>query len=243
MLTVADLKDALPPALRTAATQSLADMVNNVSTDPEAAVSIRENFLGFTGVLKEGRFKMEDYLSAVAYVSYKLMNYTNKESYKRTFPARYQALVARGATDKDISAYVSAYSKNKLVNIVMEQALVPSWVLNRDVFQKAIATQFELMIDPKVSPKVRSDAANSLMTHLKAPETKKVQLDISPTQTSGMEELNNMLLSLAHRSQELIAQGATTREIAHQDLGRSHTTPNQSEADEIEDAVLVNPQP
>lgn len=242
MLTVADLKEALPPALRTAATQSLADMVNSASADPEAAINIRDNFLGFTGVLKEGRFKMDDYLSAVIYVSYKLMGYTNKESYKRTFPPRYQALVARGATDKDISAYVSAYSKNKLVNIVMEQALVPSWVLNRDVFQKAIATQFELMVNPLVSPKVRSDAANSLLTHLKAPETKKVQLDISATQNTGMDELSGMLTALAQRSQELIAQGATTREIAHQDLGLNHTTPNRTAAD-IEDAVLVSVNP
>lgn len=241
MLTVDELKQALPPALRTAATQGLADMVNSITTDPEAAQNIRENFVGYTHVLKEGRFKTEDYVSGVAYVTFKLMGYTNQESYKRTFPARYQALVARGATDKDISAYVSAYNKNKLVNMILEQTLVPVWVLNQDLYQKAINVQAKLMIDPLVSPKVRSDAANSLLTHLKKPETKQVELSLGMVENTGMTELNAMLMALAGRQQELIAQGATTREIAHQTLGATHTTPHQTIAHPNGKTVMKQP--
>lgn len=239
MLTIDDLKSALPPALRTAATQSLADMLNNIAADPEMAQNIRDNFIGYTHVLKEGRFKTEDYLSGVTYVSYKLMGYTNQESYKRTFPARYQALVARGATDKDISAYVSAYNKNKLINMILEQTLVPVWVLNQDLYQKAINTQAQLMLDPNVSPKVRTDAANSLLTHLKKPETKQIELSLDVAESTGMIELNAMLTALAQRQQDLIAQGVTTREIAHQNLGGSHTTSHRSKQPDVVDAVVV----
>lgn len=218
MLTVDDLKQCLPPALRTAATQSLADLVNNASSDPEMAKTIRENFVGYTHVLKEGRFKTEDYLYGVTYVSFKIMGYTNQESYKRTFPARYQALVARGATEKDISAYVSAYNKNKMINMILEQTLVPVWVLNQDIYQSAINTQAKIMLDVSVNSRDRTAAANSLLTHLKKPETKQVELSIGVNESNGMTELNAIMQSLAGRQQELIAQGATTREIAHQSL-------------------------
>lgn len=222
MLTVQEIKESLPVHLKTAATQELTDKVNQIAQDPEAARDIRENFISYIHVLKEGKFKTEDYLNAVAYVSYKIMGYTNQESYKRVFPQRYQAQVAKGASDKDISAYVAAYNKGKLVNLILEQTLVPSWVLNQDIYQKAINVQAELMLSA-ASEKVRAEAANSLLTHLKKPESKQVELSIGVEDTSGMNELKDMLSSLAQRQQDLIGQGMTTREIAHQDLHTKKT--------------------
>lgn len=247
MLTVTDISDALPKHLKSAASQDLADKVNLIATDPEVARNIRDNFISYTAVLKEGKFTTEQYLNAVAYVSYKLMGHTNQESYRRTFNKRYTDLVAKGMTEKDISAYVSAYNKTKLVNLVLEQSLVPSWVLNQDHYQKAINVQVELMTDVDVSAKVRTDAANSLLTHLKKPETKQVELSIGLAETDGMKELNSMLSSMAQRQQELIGQGVTTREIAHQPLGKAipvyqshHTAPNQHE---IIDITPAEPEP
>ena len=123
MITVDEIKGALPAHLKTAASQDLADKVNAVSTDPETAKFVRDNFISYTSILQEGRFKTEDYVNAVAYVSYKLMGYNNQESYKRTFEQRYLRLVAKGATPKDISAYVSAYNKNILVNKIQIHAV------------------------------------------------------------------------------------------------------------------------
>lgn len=244
MLTVDDLKQCLPPALRTAATQNLADMVNNITADPEMAKTIRDNFVGYTHVLKEGRFKTEDYLFGVTYVSFKIMGYTNQEAYKRTFPARYQALVARGATEKDISAYVSAYNKNKMINMILEQTLVPVWVLNQDIYQSAINTQAKIMLDVNVNSRDRTAAANSLLTHLKKPETKQVELSIGVNESNGMTELNAIMQALAGRQQELIAQGATTREIAHQPLSVTKQPVSKQPGDIIEaTAMLVGSPP
>ena len=217
MFTLEDLTMALPSHLKASATQELADKVNSLTTDPEYARTIRENVISYTGILKEGRFKIEDYLHAVAYVSYKLMGYNNQESYKRVFSSRYATLVANGADDKAISAYVAAFNKGKLVNLILEQTLVPTWVLNQDVYQKAINTQAELMIYAK-SEKVRSDAANSILTHLKRPEKTQVELSIGDAESSGMRELKDMLGHLAQRQQEMITSGVNTREIAHQKL-------------------------
>jgi hypothetical protein len=249
MLTPKDIADALPKHLKSAATQELANKVNGISSDPEIAQHIRDNFVSYTGVLTEGKFRTEDYLNAVTYVSYKLMGYTNQESYRRTFPQRYQDLVAKGHSEKDISAYVAAVHKGKLVNLIMEQTLVPAWVLNQDYYQKAINVQAELMMTAN-SEKVRCEAANSLLTHLKKPETKQVELSVSQKEPEGMKELNDMLTSMAEQQRQLIEQGVPTQAIAHQKLGAalsipSHTTPHHSEsADLIESTAKdVTPKP
>jgi hypothetical protein len=179
---------------------------------------VRHNFISYTSVLKEGKFKTEDYLNAVVYVSYKLMGLTNKDAYAKTFDTRYQALVAAGKSEKDISAYVSMYHKNKLVNLILEQCLVPVHILNQDIYQKAINHQAYLMTSAR-SEKVQSDAANSLLTHLAKPKEVSGKLDISVNDhNSGMNELKDLLTTLAKRQQEAIEQGVDTREIAAQPL-------------------------
>lgn len=217
MLSVKEVRDSLPPQFKGTATKQLTAKINNIASDPLVAKDIRENFVSYTSVLKEGRFKVEEYVNAVAFVSYKLMGHTNQESYARTFPKRYSGLVARGLDEKGISTYVAAYNRGKLVNLILEQTLVPSWVLNQEIYQKAINTQAHLMMTAN-SEKVRTDAANSLLTHLKKPENHKVELNLTAVENSGMIELNEMLGSLALRQQQLIGQGLTTREIAHQKL-------------------------
>lgn len=220
MITVGEVRAALPAHLKGAATQSLTDKINAVAAEPEVVEIIRNNFVSYAHVLKTGRYKTEDYLNAVSYVSFKLMGFTNQDAYRSTFPDRHLALVARGADDKEISAYVAAFNKNQLVNQIMEQAIVPTWVLNQDFFQKAINVQVELMMDTDISPKVRSDAANSLLTHLKKPDAVKVDLNIGVVENSGMSELKDMLTTMAQTQRDLIAQGVSTQEIAHQKLGR-----------------------
>ena len=209
---------ALPGNLKSAATDQLADMINQISADPLIAEQIRENFLSYASVLKEGKFKVEDYLNAVAYCSYKLMGDSNQDAYFKTFPQRYANLVAAGRTPKEISAYVSAYAKGQLVNKIMEQTLVPSWVLNQHMYQAALNTQFKLMTNEDVSPKVRSDAADSLLTHLAKPKEVGPLINIDMGETSGMNELKDALARMAQQQQTLINAGVTTKEIAAQDI-------------------------
>ena len=209
---------ALPGNLKSAATDQLADMINQISADPLIAEQIRENFLSYASVLKEGKFKVEDYLNAVAYCSYKLMGDSNQDAYFKTFPQRYANLVAAGRTPKEISAYVSAYAKGQLVNKIMEQTLVPSWVLNQHMYQAALNTQFKLMTNEDVSSKVRSDAADSLLTHLAKPKEAGPLINIDMGETSGMNELKDALARMAQQQQVLINAGVSTKEIAAQDI-------------------------
>lgn len=229
MLTVDVVAKSLPANLKSAATQQFVDQINNIVTDPIIAEQVRENFISYTKVLQEGKFKTEDYLHAVTYVSFKLMGYSNQDSYFRTFPQRHQALVARGTSAKDIAAYVSAYNKGKLVNLILEQSLVPSWVLNQDAYQKAINTQVELMQNAQ-SEMVRTQAANSLLTHLTKPKEVGPLINFDMRENSGMNELRDLLGKVASKQQEAIRNGTSTKDIANQAI-------IEGEAKEVPDAT------
>lgn len=217
MLTVDVVAKSLPANLKSAATQQFVDQINNIVTDPIIAEQVRDNFISYTKVLQEGKFKTEDYLHAVTYVSYKLMGYSNQDAYFRTFPQRHQALVAKGTSAKDIAAYVSAYNKGKLVNLILEQTLVPSWVLNQDAYQKAINTQVELMQGAQ-SEMVRTQAANSLLTHLTKPKEVGPLINFDMRENSGMNELRDLLGKVAAKQQDAIRNGISTKDIANQTI-------------------------
>ena len=223
-LTVDIVEKALPPNLKTAATQSLVDQINNIVSDPLIAEQVKNNFISYTTVLKEGKFKTEDYLHAVTYASFKLMSMSNQDAYFRTFPHRHAALVAKGTTSKDIAAYVSAYNRGKLVNLILEQTLVPSWVLNQDLYQKALNAQADLMMNAQ-SEMVRTTAANSILTHLQKPKEAGPLINFDMRETSGMNELKDMLTALAHKQREAIQGGnLTTQDIADQKLIEGEST-------------------
>lgn len=213
MLTKELVERAVPANLKSSVTQQLVDTINNAVGDPIAAEAIRNNFISYTSVLKEGKFKTEDYLHAVMYVSFKLFGLSNLDAYARTFPQRYQDLLSRGVPSKDIAAYVSAYNKGKLVNLVMEQSMVPTWVLNQHIYQEAINVQYDLMTGAQ-SEKVRTEAANSLLTHLKRPEAAKAQIDINLKDSSGMTELKEAMRRMAEQQRELISTGVSAKQIA-----------------------------
>lgn len=214
MLTTKEVRSALPAALKNEA-ESVTAMLNGIQADPEMADNIRNNFVSYTSVLSDGKYKMENYLMAIAYVSFKLMGHNNQESYARAFPDRYQRLVARGTSAKDIASYVSAYAKGKLVTAILEQAAIPTWLLNADHFQSAINVQVDLMQNAK-SEMVKFQAANSLLTHLKRPDTKDVNINIGVKDDDGLDALKSMMFQLAERQKDLIQSGVSTREVAHQ---------------------------
>lgn len=213
MLSLDQVKQSLPSHLRSAATQALVDKINQVSTDPMVADYVKENFISYTHVLKEGKFKTEDYVSAVTYVSYKLMGNSNQDAWCKTFPQRHSTLVSNGADKKTISSHVAAYAKNKLVNLILEQSIIPSWILNQDVYQEAINTQASLMRTAQ-SEMVRFQAANSLLQNLAKPKEVGPLINIDMRESSGIQDLKKQLFELAEAQSKAIDGGIAAREIA-----------------------------
>lgn len=204
MLTLDQVRNALPPGNRNNVSQDMVNQLNTLSKDPEEARYIRENFVSFSQVLMEGRFRLGDYVQAVMYVSYKVMNKTNIEAYRLTFPDRHAAMVKAGKAQKDIASMVTAYNKGVLVTKIMERAIIPTWILNQDMFQAALQTQYDLMMDLDVSHKVRTEAANSLLTHLKKPEIHKSELKIEIAMNDGMAALEENLRKMSQAQLNLI---------------------------------------
>lgn len=218
-LSIEQFKQALPDKVKKSINQELIDQINNTLADPEMFEAYRDNLLSYTRVMADGRFKVTSYVDAVRYVSHKLMGCTNIEAYTKTFPDKYQRFIQQGVASKDIASYVTAYNKSKLVNLIFEQTLIPSYVLNQDLYQKALNVQAELMMDTDISPKVRSDAANSLLTHLKMPETQKVELEIGVKEDSSIQSLRNTTLELARQQRLMMESGAmNAQEVAHSKL-------------------------
>lgn len=218
LLSLEQFKQVMPSQLRGSINQELIDQINTTLSDPTMFEIYRDNLLSYTQVMKDGRFKMTDYISAIKYCSHKIMGSSNIDAFVKTFPDRYQALVSSGVSSKDISSHVAAYNKNKLVNLILEQAMIPSWVLNQDMYQKALNVQLDLMMNSN-SDKVKCDAANSLLTHLKPPEVKKVELDIGLKKDAAMDDLKATLTELAMKQQQFIQAGvAPILDITHQKI-------------------------
>lgn len=203
-ITLEVLKKALPDKYKNTVNEELLTTINDTLNDPELLETYRDNFISYMNVLNDGRYKVTDYLNAVKYVTQKLMGNNSTDSYIKTFPDRYQNMLLKGLSSKDMSSIISVYNKSKLVNAIMEQSLIPSWIINQDLYQKAINTQADLMMTAQ-SEKVRSDAANSLLIHLKPPEIKKVELDIGLKKGNEIDQLREITVQLASQQRQMIA--------------------------------------
>lgn len=218
VMTPDQFKLALPAQFRGNVTQEVMDGVNALLADPNLAETYRERMIGHTSVLREGKFKLESYLGAVKYVTQKMMNKSNLDAYIATFPDKYQDFVARGVSQKDISSYVSAFNKSKLVTLIMEQALIPAWIGNQDMYQQALNAQFDLGMNAS-SEKVRVEALNSVLTQLKQPEKTKITLDVSEEVGDTMGAVRKQMQELADQQRQFIEGGfGNAKEVAAQRL-------------------------
>ena len=197
-----------------AVTPELMQLINSSLKNEEAMEIYKENLLSFTSVLQQGKFKLSSYVNAVRYVGFKIMGSSNKDAYIRTFPDKYQKFLKDSVNEKDIASYITAYNKSKLVNLIFAQAQIPTYILNAPLFQQAINVQATLMMNAK-SEMVRFQAANSLLTHLKAPETTKVELDIGITHNTVIDDYEKAMSLMVAKQKELIIAGGDLLQIAN----------------------------
>lgn len=215
-ITLDLLRQALPRAQRNMATPEIVERFNQAASG-EMADILRENFLGYMDVLQEGKFKLDDYLAAVKYVSYKVMGKSNRTAYSLVFPDRFTRLMADATLQHEIDSYVTAYNKGKLVNLILGQTMVPTHVLNADYFQKALNVQMELAMTAQ-SEMVRSQAANSILTVLKVPETAKVKIDVNVKHDNSVEALQEMMARVAEEQLGLIQKGVPLQVLTNTPL-------------------------
>ena len=205
-LTMDVVRQVLPTKFARAITDENVAQWNLVTSDPDMAAYYRENFITYSKVLNEGKFTVDEYLNAVMYCSHRLAGETTKDSYLRVFPHKAAEWLVKGVKTKTQDAYVSMYNNTKLVRKIMEQSVIPIWVLNQDKAQAAINVLADLM-DNADSEKVRSDSANALLNHLKKPDNLKVELDIGVKEGSELANLQKVMADLAQAQLAAIQSG------------------------------------
>lgn len=217
MITSEQLELALG-SKRNWASQELVTTLNSLETD--GAELVRENWLTHTNVLRDGLYSLEQYTTAIKYVSLKQIGHTNQQAYSIALAERYQELVAKGYDDQRISSHVSAYHKGALVQKLLAQSTVPLYMLYQDEAHKAIKTLVQVMTEPNASYKTRAEAADKLLTHVKRPEAAKIELEVSQRQSDGMIELTTMMRDLAQKQLSAIADGGNVRTVANLPLNK-----------------------
>ncbi len=209
---------------KTVITDELVTTLNMIILDePEVGDLIKDNFLSYGNVLKDGKYSIEKYLNAVTFVSYKLMNMTNMDAYCHTYPNRYEKLKKRymdveGYSQEDfdqkVSSYVYAVAKSKLVTTILSQVQIPTKLLNMGLLQEAINVDAYLMHNAK-SEMVREKAANTLIQYLGNDEDNKIQIDVGYKKDDIIEQYEVAMKKMVEEQLDQIHKGADVKQIAN----------------------------
>lgn len=214
VLTEEEFKAVLPAKVKKSVNKKLIAGINKVLGTPGALDFLKDNIMGYTQVIQEGRFSIVQYLNAVHFVSYKLMGCTNRDAYIKTFPDKYSRFLTEGLSEKVIASYSTAYNKTKLVNLIFEQTLIPVHVMNAPMFQDALNVQADLMLNAR-SEMVRTTAAANVLATLKRPEVIKTELDITVKEDSAVEELRAATQALVQQQKQALLDGThSAKEVA-----------------------------
>jgi hypothetical protein len=209
---------------KTTITDELVTTLNTIILDePEVGSLVRENFLTYGGVLQSGRFSVDSYLNAVKFCSYKLMNMTNQDAYKMTYPDRYENLriryvdvegLSEDEFEKKVSSYVYAVAKSQLVVNILSQVQIPTKLLNMGLLQEAINVEATLMRSAK-SEIVKEKAANTLIQYLGQEEENKIQIDIGVKKDDIIEQYEVAMKKMVEEQLVQIKDGADVKQIAN----------------------------
>lgn len=210
-VTVEELKILYPVKVAGKVLEQAAEILNTATEDMDyvMAKEFRDNCLSFIDILKnsKSRVSFADYVNACKFATFKLAGNTDVRAYALTFPDRIRRMERDKVPNSHLYQYASIYSKNKTVVEVMAKLVVPTHIMFQDIFHQAVKVQAELMVDDSISPKVRSDAANSLMTHLKTPEVKQAELKVDVQGSGAIEQLAEALGSLSGKQSEMLREG------------------------------------
>jgi len=204
-LTIEQLRGVMPLSVRKNITDKFVNLVNSAIDDSDERDSFRENILSWSTVMREGKWKLSDYINAVKYVTFKLTGDSMLSSWIKVFPERYQRLVDKGVPDKNISSHVSMYNRNDLVLKVVERTLPVVHILNSDLLQEAINKEAVLMRTAR-SETVQQKAAATLIEFLKPPESLKVDLNVGVSNDT-LEDLRGVTRELAVQQRNMIKNG------------------------------------
>lgn len=215
-MDLATIKAQVPEQFRGAITQELLDKLHSLESNPVLADHIRETMVDYISVLRDNPTSMDNYLRLVTFLTGRMRGDDILVCYAKAYPERYTQLAQLGTSEAKIRSHAAMVEKGKMYVAMLQQVLVPSWILNQSAYQKAVSTQLDLM-ENSDSDLVRTQAANSLLTHLGRPK-EAANVTINNNQVNAgagdLDMLRNMMSDLSNRQRNSIKGGsASTRDV------------------------------
>lgn len=242
MYTLEDIKEAMPKGKRHLVTQGAVDIINRdfivevpkkdsrgrevIGTDGKPEMRkidytdvFNDTFMTYARIIEEGKYSIGDYVNAVKFVTMLNMKSTVYVAWKNTFPDKYKDKVAKGLTKADIEIFAYQYKGSQLVRKLLEVMTVPVYIVNAGLFQESLNTLRNIMIDPGKPAVARVSAGRAILEFTKQPEVKKMQLDVSYTETDEIKALTEATNRLAEAQLKAISEEKITlKEIIEGDI-------------------------
>lgn len=179
------------------------DVIN--SNDSSIAEHFRNTVIDVFDSLYGGtKVSFEDYLNACLFCTYRAAGDNKTKAYAKTFPERVMRMEREGQPMEFLSTYADIYSRGKAVVDIQAKMILPNHILFQDMNFQAMRVAGEIMMDVKVSPKVRIEAANIILNHSKQPEIKKHALEIELKNTDEISQLHDAIYNLSKKQKEAI---------------------------------------
>jgi len=186
---------ALPPAVKKKYIENIpSDVIEHIKVlhkDVDTGFIFLDNLYRDMEVLDTGTHGRHtlDIMGVVklsSYMTYIKLGYSKPNAYRKAYT------IASGINidGKEVDKKVKGLESSKAFIIAQKLNMIPAHIQFVGVYNKAIETLYNLMIDEKSGQRTRLESAVALMTHLKQPEPTKFELAV--THTGNGEELDAM---------------------------------------------------
>ena len=214
MLDIDTLRELIPKKQKNLVTENIVKIINETASDELIADEFKKNFVTYTNVISSGKYSLEEYNNAVHFLTMIMIGDSEIDAYSKVFPDRYKRLIEKGVDRSKISSYVSNYKNTKLVVQLLEQSMVPTYIVNAPLYQDALNHSIWLMYNAQ-SETVQQKSAEAVMVQLKAPEAAKLEVDISVNKGSVVDDYEQVMLEVAERKREAMLAGADVKSLAN----------------------------
>jgi uncharacterized cupredoxin-like copper-binding protein len=123
-------------------------------------------------------------------------------------------LVESGADPQYIKNYALAYKTTKLVTAILEQSIIPAYILNAPLHHEALNVLAKLMVTAK-SEMAKVKAAETVLAYTKPPEEVKVLHEIGVKEPEAIADLKQAMETFAKIQLNAIeTKKATAKDMA-----------------------------
>ena len=161
-----------------------------------------------------------EYVKACQFVSYYYNEHNQLESYKMTFPDRYQEMIDAKTSEKNMKTRASVYFRGALVQSLIKQSAVALGVFYAGYSHKAVQKLFNLM-ESSGSDRIQMESADKLLGHLKEVGVKsQMDLNVNVThKTDFIGDIQGAMALMMNKQKAMIEAGMDLKTVANARIG------------------------